>query len=325
MVSEERLKQLKRQLAKLLSVEALSEEEIASRVGINRTLTKRIVFSLREEGFHIVEQDNKLSLKLDKINFHDLSTKLRTRILGRRMIFLEEATSTMDVAKARYSMEGLVVLAEKQTVGRGRRGKNWYSPGGGLWFSVILRPRNPPKYTSLIGLFSSLATAEAIENLTDLKTSLKWPNDIYVNDRKVCGVITEAIYEIGEIASAIVGIGINNNIPKEKFPEELREEATSLMEESGYPVPPLTLLCRILERLEKYYNVFLRGRYREILELWKNKTDIIGSWAQIYFDDGYICGKIIDVDEIGRLVLESETGETMYFNTGTIDKIRMLG
>ncbi|RLE65622.1 MAG: biotin--[acetyl-CoA-carboxylase] ligase [Thermoprotei archaeon] len=324
MVSEERLQELKRVAAKLLSANALTEEELSEKMNINRTLTKRIMFSLRDEGFYLEEVNGKFILRLDKINFHELGAKLKTRVIGRRMMFYKEVGSTMDIARAMHGHEGLVVLAERQRNGRGRRGREWVSPGGGLWFSVVLRPYNPPQYTSLIPLFSALATAEAIENITDLTPSLKWPNDIQINGRKVCGVLTEAIYELGEISSVIIGIGVNNNIPHEVFPENIRNEATSLMEETGYPIPPLVLLSSILERLEEYYKLFIRKNYEKILSIWKKKTLMLGSDAVIGINGESIIGKVIDVDNQGRLVFINTKGDHMVLNAGQIDYIRII-
>ena len=323
MVSEERIRQLKWNILEKLREGLYDEETLAVEVGTNRSLARRLVLALRDEGFYIFEKNGKIGLRLDKIHFHDISGMLRTKILGKKVIFLEEVTSTMDVARNQYSMEGLVVLAEKQTAGRGRKNRTWFSPRGGLWFSVVLRPRNPPAYTSLISLFSSLAVSEAIEEVTKLNTYLKWPNDVYVNGKKVCGSLIEAIYELGEITSAISGIGINMNFTVNELPEEIRKEATTLMDELGRPVPPLILLCKILEHLEHYYMMFLRGKYPDIIDAWKRKSNILGRKVEVKTYSETLVGEVLDVDELGRLIFKDNSGNILNINVGNVDKLRM--
>ena len=151
------------------------------------------------------------------------------------MVRFDRVSSTQDVAR-KYAEDGreVVVVAEEQTGGRGRLGRKWFSPRGGLWFSVVLRRIETP--VTLVCLAAGLAVAEAVEELTGLKPCLKWPNDVLINGRKVCGVLVEGKFTGEKLSYLIVGVGLNVNIPLDSFPPSIRGKATSLLNELGAKV-----------------------------------------------------------------------------------------
>jgi BirA family biotin operon repressor/biotin-[acetyl-CoA-carboxylase] ligase len=184
---------------------------------------------------------------------------LRTQSLGRGLQILEETTSTNSEAAnlAQLGIEhGTVVVAERQTEGKGRLGRTWHSPAGGnLYCSVILKastPRNqPPAGLSLIPLVAAVAIARAVQTVTALQPMVKWPNDLLVRQRKVGGVLCESGVAGRQHLYVIVGIGLNVNVPRERFPEALREGATSLLSEAGHSVDRAALLASLLFELEQ--------------------------------------------------------------------------
>jgi len=322
MVSEAKFEQLKRQMIVALKLSPLSESELSKKLDTNLVVVKRLLSALRDEGFYIIEKDGRYFFYMDRIFFHDVGDRIRTSVIGRKILFYKEVDSTMDIAREKSFHEGLVVLAEKQRKGRGRRNRPWFSPGGGLWFSIVLKPRMPPNYVPLVNLMSSLAVAKAIRDLVSLRASLRWPNDVIINGRKVCGVISEAEYSRGEISSVIVGVGVNVNIEKESLPEELREIATSLYVEAGYPIPPLPLLCKILENMDKSYASLLKGKYQNIVNNWKYYSSTIGSQVEVVLDSEVIKGKALDLDDYGRLVLLTEGGDVKVISSGELKRLR---
>jgi len=326
MVSEQRWKELKYSVLKLLMVEIVSEEEIAERLRLNPTLTRRLLSALKDDGFYIGELENgKLELRLDKLDLSEINNRLRTKLIGKRLIFKEIVDSTMNIARQNAGYEGLVVIAEKQTAGRGRSRKRWISPGGGLWFSVVFKPRTAPQSIPLVGIFSAISIAKAIEACVDLHPRLKWPNDILIDNKKVCGVSTEAIFEAGETRSVIVGAGLNNNFSLEELPEEIRNRATTLMEEVGHPVEPIPLLCKIFENMEHYYETFKRGNTGRIISDWETLSMMKGAEISIKSRIGEFRGKVISIDECGRLIIEDENGIERRLSTGVVETIEILG
>jgi len=216
--------------------------------------------------------------------------------------------STQSVAKLMAeegAEEGLVVLAEEQEKGRGGYGRPWYSPKGGLWFSVLLRPNLPPKFINLVGLASALSVAKAIESLYGIRTELKWPNDVVIGGRKVCGVMGEASVEPGRLVYVILGIGVNANFGKEELPP-MRLEATTLKDELGREVDRLQLLLSILEELEvNYRRIGERGLLDEI----EGRLFGLGELALVSTLEGEMEGRIKGIGEDGSIVLGTDGGD----------------
>lgn len=234
---------------------------------------------------------------------------LKTKILGRKIVYLSEVGSTNEEAKklaGEGAPEGIVVIAERQTRGKGRLSRTWVSPGGGIWLSLILRPKIAPSEAPKIALLAGLVAAKAISQL-GLNARLKWPNDVLINERKVCGVLTEADAELEKVNYLIVGIGINANFEPELFPSEFRSAATTIRRELGMEISRVELVQRLLEELEREYEIFNRGEFSAILEEWKKLSATIGARVRVITSGRTIDGVAEDLDEDGALLVN--TGE----------------
>jgi len=203
--------------------------------------------------------------------------------------------------------EGTVVVAETQTCGRGRLDREWVSPKGGLWFSIIFRPELKPAEAFGLVFVSGLAVAEVLCDLYDLKAETKWPNDVLVNERKVCGILTELNTTGERINYVIVGVGVNANFDVAKvFPEEMRKVATSLENGLGRKVSLEELFKALLEKLENIYELFLKEGFGPVLEKWKAYAGFLGRQVEVASDSEKLCGLALDVDSEGALVLRIE-------------------
>jgi len=244
------------------------------------------------------------------VKVNRLQEGLRTKRFGRNIIFLHEVGSTNDLAKelAGYGAgEGTVVVAETQTCGRGRLDREWVSPKGGLWFSIIFRPELKPAEAFGLVFVSGLAVAEVLCDLYDLKAETKWPNDVLVNERKVCGILTELNTTGERINYVIVGVGVNANFDVAKvFPEEMRKVATSLENGLGRKVSLEELFKALLEKLENIYELFLKEGFGPVLEKWKAYAGFLGRQVEVASDSEKLCGLALDVDSEGALVLRIE-------------------
>lgn len=197
---------------------------------------------------------------------------LATRWLGGGWHWRARATSTNDWARAladRDAPHGTVVVADRQTRGRGRRGHPWHSPAGGLWMSLVLRPRTPPSALGPLGLAVAVAVAEAIEGLGVGGVALKWPNDVLVSGRKVAGILTEAAAEAGCVRHVIVGIGVNLNVAR--FPADLRDRATSLHRASGASVDRTAFAVALCRRLERWIDRFEAEGAEPVVGAWLDR------------------------------------------------------
>lgn len=245
----------------------ISGEELANRFKVSRTTIWNNIDFLRKQGYKIEAHPNmgyRLVEVPDRMLPDEIQYELNTKIIGRRVYTYEEIGSTNDIAwdtALKGEPEGSVVFAESQTKGRGRQGRKWYSPGRkGLWFSVILRPNLTPNYAAIITAMSAAACSGAIAKYTGQNVWIKWPNDLYINNKKVGGILTELNTELDEIKFVILGIGINVNM--DNFPDNIT--ATSLF------CSRIGLAKELLVFLDHYYNLLLEGKWDEVQGEWKS-------------------------------------------------------
>ncbi len=201
--------------------------------------------------------------------------------------------------------EGTVVIAEEQTAGRGRRGRGWTSPAGGVWLSVVLRPALPVDRLPLIGLVAAVAAARAIQSAAALRAKVKWPNDVLVGGAKVAGILTEA----GPgLAWVVLGIGVNANVPAALLPRGAPYPVTSLLEQAGGPIDRGRLAVALLRELECGYAV-LRGEDRErVLASWRVCSDTLGRAVRVETMSRVVEGLAVDVDHNGALLVRTPGG-----------------
>lgn len=241
-------------------------------------------------------------------------------MFGKIVHHLEVVTSTQDVAKdmaSKGASEGTVVVAKKQTQGRGRLGRKWFSPEGGLWFSVILRPKIAPDEAPKITLLGAVSIAQAVREVTELKAQIKWPNDILIEDRKVAGILTEGSAVAGQLGFVLLGVGVNVNVDISTFPEGLLVPATSLSAESGKEIELPLLLQSCLKHLESYY-AWLRADFEKILDEWRRLSAILGRRVRVSSLGETLEGVATDVDYEGALLLRVSSGEVKTVRTGDL-------
>lgn len=247
-----------------------------------------------------------------RINVNRLQEGLHAKRFGRSIILLREVGSTNDLARelAGYGAdEGTVVMAETQTTGRGRLNREWLSPKGGLWFSIVLRPKLQPDEVAKLVFVASLAVAEVLRTSYGLKAETRWPNDVLVKGRKVCGILAETKTTGETVNFVVIGIGINVNFNVRKaLPPELWQSAASIKDESGRKVELESLTCTILENLESLYDSFLKNGFGPVLERWKKLANFLGRKVEVTSQTEKLNGSAYDVDESGALVLRLVDG-----------------
>lgn len=205
--------------------------------------------------------------------------------------------------------EGTVIIAEMQTRGRGRMGRSWHSPGGaGIWMSLILRPSCPPGATAALTLVAAVAVAKAIEGETGLRPGIKWPNDLLLGGRKVCGILTELSAELDRVKHLILGIGVNVNQGNEDFPAELAAMASSLRLELGRYVSRPGLAARILAEFGPRYREFLERGFAGARAEWLERSATLGRDVVITGPSFRIEGTAVDLDPEGALVVKTGEG-----------------
>jgi BirA family biotin operon repressor/biotin-[acetyl-CoA-carboxylase] ligase len=205
--------------------------------------------------------------------------------------------------------EGVVVFAESQTKGRGRLGRSWVSSQGkGLWFSVLLRPALSPQAATQMTIASATALARALRKAAGVECEIKWPNDILVRERKLCGILTEMSAELDKIKYMVLGIGVNVNFEREDFPVELREIATSLAIESGRKFKRAEVAAEILRQLEVDYARIRSGQFESVASEWEDQCTTIGRNVEIACGKRVVNGRAESLDREGALLVRTQHG-----------------
>jgi len=285
----------------------VSGAEIANAVGVSRPTIHRVVEELRGRGYLIESHPRRgyrlvLEDDLSTANYYIKSLVTDTPIRY-SVHYVEKCRSTQDVAEAlarEGAGEGLVVVAEEMSGGRGRLGRKWVAGKGGLWFTILLKPPTV-EGLQLISLGAGVAVAEALRELHGVEATLKWPNDVLVDDKKLCGILVEGRMEADRVHYVLVGVGINVN---NDIPEELRDTAVSLKELLGVLVPRVPLLAATLVKFAGIYALLRQGRHGEVLLRWKKLSSTLGRNIRVITHDEVIEGKAIDVGIDGSLVVE---------------------
>ncbi|OGD45675.1 biotin--[acetyl-CoA-carboxylase] ligase [Candidatus Bathyarchaeota archaeon RBG_13_46_16b] len=256
------------------------------------------------------------------MDLNKLLEGLETKRVGRSVFFKRSVASTNSWARRFAGLgacDGTVFLAETQTAGRGRLKRRWISPAGGLWFSVVLRPKLKPTEAFGLVFVASLAVAEVLEEFYGLKTQAKWPNDVLVNAKKICGILAETKLESKNVEHVVVGVGINANFGVKKFlPEDLWKTATSLKDELGRKIELEMLLKALLEKLERLCDVFLEKGFSVVLDEWKKYAGFLGRQVKVVSMDERLTGLALDVDNSGSLVLKLGDGTVRHVVAGDV-------
>ncbi|MGB9662045.1 MAG: biotin--[acetyl-CoA-carboxylase] ligase [Moorellaceae bacterium] len=305
--------------------EYISGEDLSRRLGLSRTAIWKHVQALRQEGYQIDASTRRgyaLLAVPDCLYPEEVTSALKTAWLGRSFYYYDEVGSTNQVAKELADAgapEGAVVVAERQTSGRGRLGRFWLSPAGkGIWVSLILRPRVSPMQLPQLSLLAAVAVKESIEEATGLRPGIKWPNDLLLRERKVAGILTEMRAEIDTTQYVVLGIGINVNLEREDFTPELESQATSLRLEAGREVARLSLLNALLCRLEYWYERWLEEGFSPVRAAWKEASITLGRQVKVIASDKVYLGVARDIDGEGALVMEEAAGGLRRFTYGEV-------
>jgi len=245
-----------------------------------------------------------------------ITHNLETRFVGQRTIYYPSLTSTMAVAKreaGQGAAEGTVIIADEQTGGRGRLKRVWLSPKGNIAVSVILYPS--VAYLPSLIMLASLAVAHSIEAVTGLKSPLKWPNDVLINGKKVCGILIESKVRGGVVNYAIIGIGVNVNLKLHDFPE-IQLTATSLSDELGREVSRLSVIRQLLIEIERLYLALLAGG--SIYEEWRDSLETLGRRVQVKSGNTIDEGIAESVSRDGSLLLHHSDGSLTKIVAGDV-------
>lgn len=239
-----------------------------------------------------------------------LEEQLKDSSFYQRILAFQNVTSTNEVARRLAESgapSGTLVVADRQTAGRGRHGRSWHSPAGmGLWFSLLLRPRHPEDRWYLLPMVISEIVASTLKETLNIPLVVKWPNDVLYQQRKVCGILCESSSSVRAFEYIVAGIGINVNQLEEHFPEALRTQAISLRQIVGHELDRVALLLRLLKALAERLAPAVEGREEVRLRAWQTMCADLGEWVCLEFGEKSIEGVLRRVTDTGELVIEDQ-------------------
>lgn len=301
--------------------EYIPVEEMESTLGITQTEIDEKIQKLIAEGYKIdaKQSEYRLTGAPNLLLPYEIKKNLNTEFLGKNIHFFKEVNSTNDVARKlanEGAEEGTIVIAESQRSGKGRRGKKWISPSGGVWMTIILRPDIEPTKAPQLTLVTGVAVAETLNQECGLNIGIKWPNDILIGDKKVCGILTEVKTKNGKVDYVVVGIGIDLNMDISNFPPELQGGATSLKEELDREIRSVELVQRFLLHFEYYYKQFTEGNFRSILNEWRKLSSTIGTYVELHKKGRNVYGEAVGINKDGKLILELDDGSLKKIISG---------
>ena len=313
----------------------LSGEEISRDLGLSRAAVWKAVDALRREGYTVEARTGlgyRLAAAPDALTEPEIRRFLPpTEVVGRKLVCLAEVDSTNTRAKELAMAgepEGLVVVADCQTAGRGRMGRSFLSPPGkGIYLSALLRPHLPPERLMSVTAMAGVAVCGAVEEICGLAPGLKWPNDPVLNGRKLCGILTELSLEAetGSLQYLVVGIGVNVLHGPADFSPEVAAIATSVAAELGHPVSRPALAAALIARLDQLRGALLSGDTGGYLEAYRRRCVNLGKRVRLLTPGGEESGEAIDVDRGFGLVVRRDDGSVYTVRSGEVSVRGLYG
>jgi len=309
------------------NTEYLSGQDLSDVLRISRVAVWKHIKKIQELGYS-VESKQKLGYKLlansDLLLPWEITSNLKTKIIGKQAYYFDSIESTQNQALKMANdpaNNGVVIVASKQTGGRGRSGRKWISPKGGIWISIILKPKFDISITTLFPIASALALAIAIEKTFSVTPELKWPNDLTINGKKIAGMLVDVSLESNKIESLVLGVGVNFNVNVKEIEKTLRETpnfyGVASLSDHKTDVKPIQLVQAFLIELEKTYNSLNAKQTKKIISEWSKRSSTIGKNVEINTIDEKIKGKAVKIDEDGALVI-SDNGKTSRIIAGDV-------
>lgn len=305
--------------------EYISGQYISEKLGVSRTAIWKYINALKEDGY-IIESISKRGYKLlsspDVLTFKEVKEYLHTKYIGNKIIHFHSIDSTNKKAKELASLgedNGTVIISEEQIGGKGRLGRSWISPKyKGIWLSIILTPDIEPLEVPKTTQIAAAAVCSALREM-DVEGFIKWPNDIIVESKKVCGILTEMSGELNRVNYVVVGIGINANLDIEDFSENIKNTATSLKIQLNKNICRKTLTARVLNNFEELYDDFLsKGDISKSLDICRKYSIVLDREVRIINRNEEYIAKAVDIDDQGRLIIENKDGNIYPIISGEI-------
>ena len=298
------------------NTEYLSGQDLSDVLRISRVAVWKHIKKIQELGY-TVESKQKLGYKLtsnsEELFPWEITSGLKTKIMGQQSYYFDSIDSTQNQALKMAddpANNGTVIIAAKQTGGKGRSGRKWISPKGGIWLSIILHPKFDISITTLFPIASALALSNSLEKTLKISPELKWPNDLTIKGKKIAGMLVDASLESNRIENLVLGVGINFDVDVKQIEKTLKGSSNfygvASLSEQKKKIKPIQLVQSFLVEFEKIYELLNTKQTKKIISEWTKRSSTIGKNVELDTRDGKIKGKAIRIDEDGALVVSNK-------------------
>ena len=302
----------------------ISGEVISNRLGISRAAVWTKILALKNRGYVIEAVPSRgYCLKSAPDLAQDYLLMQIKSDLWKDIIVYDSVESTNDLAMSLATRgviaPGTVLVADRQTKGKGRLGRTWESPAGAnIYISLLIRPDLEPRDTTMLTVLSAVAGALALRRLCSLPISIKWPNDLVISNRKLGGILTEVRADPDRVALAVIGMGINVNMYGRDLPESIRDIATSVRMETKKIHPRNEIIIQLLREFEHWYSILKKEGKKPLLDAWRNNSSTLGRKVNVVMQDISLSGIAEDIDNNGMLILKMRSGKRKTICSGDI-------
>ncbi len=305
---------IRKHILKSIEEEYVTESELIEKLNITHEHLKDNLMKLKDAGYDIIHENEK-GYKLintpDIIEPFEIERNLSTKYIAHNIHFYQEVTSTNDIAKKfvdNDAPEGTVIIAEQQTAGRSRSKNDWASPEGGIWMTLILKPDVTLLEASKLTIVTGVAIAKTLHDKFNLDAGIKWPNDIMIGNKKICGILTEAVTDYDDLKAVLIGVGIDVNINQSDLPDDLQDITTTISEETSEEIKRAEIMKVFFSIFEELYEEFKNGQFKHIIGEWRRLSSTTGNRVKVYKDGKAMLADAVGIDNQGALIVELDDG-----------------
>lgn len=313
---------IRQYILKNIEAEYATESELLKKLDISEEKLRKNLEILKEAGYKIVHDDDKgykLEETPDIIEPFEVGRGLNSKYIGHNIHFYEEVASTNNTAKKFVddgAPEGTVVIAEHQTAGRSRKNTDWASPEGGIYLTMILRPDVTLLEASKLTIVTGVAIAKTLYDEFNVNVGIKWPNDLLIGNKKICGILTEAVTKKDKLEAVLVGVGIDVNINDEDIPIEIENVATSVKKETNVELSRAAIMREFFRIFEELYEQFKNGNFKEIVSEWRRLSSTTGNRVKVYKGGKALIADAVGITNEGALIVETDDEKLEKITSG---------
>lgn len=313
---------IRQDILKNIESEYATESELLKRLGISEENLKKHMEQLKEAGYKIVHDSDrgyKLENTPDIIEPFEVERGLNSKYIGHNIHFYQEVESTNNTAKKFVeddAPEGTVVIAEHQTAGRSRKNEDWVSPEGGIYMTMILRPEVTLLEASKLTIVTGVAIAKTLHDEFNINVGIKWPNDLLIGNKKICGILTEAVTQKNKLEAVLVGVGIDVNVDDEDIPNKIKNIATSVKKETNIVFNRAAIMREFFRIFEELYEKFKEGDFKEIVSEWRRFSSTTGNRVKVYKGGKALIADAVGITNNGALIIEKDDGKLEKITSG---------